>query len=497
MKKYEYYVKKGNPQGVVGSVYYSIARVKGLGGVRFNDIVAFESGGYGQVTSLSEKWVSVILLDNINIHAGEKCASTSDKLRVPATSTLLGMTIDPLGNPLRGSFGKGRYKKRLVDSKPPKISTRKLIKKQLKTGIKIIDLMLPLAYGQRQLVIGNRKTGKTPFLLQTAKSIVKEGGICVYGAIGKKMIDIALLEENFKKNGILDKSVIIASSASEAPGMVYLSAYTAMAVAEYFRDEGAQVLLILDEMTTHAKYYRELTLLSGRFPGRESYPGDIFFAHSRIMERAGNFKVNDGKDEKEASITCLPVASMVMGDISGYIQTNLMAMTDGHIYFDTNRYNKGVFPAINPFLSVTRVGRQTQGRLLKDSGNEITRFLVRVEELEQFAHFGAELSAATRKDIDTGHKLQELLQQNMEEYIVIEAFLIVVAILYSGIWKDVSVEKTKEEAEKIMDSYKNNDVFRLRVDDLIRNSSTFGGLVYEIEKDPGLYREYLGSTGDK
>lgn len=497
MKKFSYYEKQGNEKGEITSVYYSIVKAKGLNGVKYNDIVAFESGGYGQVVSIDHESVNIVLLSNTTIRAGEPCISTGGKLEVPVTTSLMGMTVNSLGVPLRGKYGRGRYEKRYIDEKAPQLFERELIREQFKTGIKILDLMLPLAYGQRQLVIGNRKTGKTPFLIQSAKSMIKAGGLCIYACIGRKLIDIALLEQSFEKNGILDKCIIVSSSASDAPGMVFLAPYTAMTIAEYFRDQGAQVLVILDDMTTHAKYYREISLLSGRFPGRDSYPGDIFYVHSRLMERAGNFKLNVDKEKRESSITLMPVANMVMGDFSGFIQTNLMAMTDGHIYFDTNRYNKGVFPAINPFLSVTRVGRQTQDRILKDSGTEVTRFLVRVEELEQFAHFGAEISSVTKKDIDAGQKLHELLQQDISEFIVIEAFLFIVAILFSGIWKDIGVDQTISEADKIMQSYKENDVFRDEVDQLISDATSFSNLVYEIEKNPGLYREYLGSTGQK
>jgi len=497
MKKYKDYEKQGNQIGVVSSVYHSIVKATGLSAVKYNDIVSFESGGYGQVVSIDKNLVNIVLLSNTTIRAGEACISTGGRLEVPVSISLLGMTINPFGTPLRGTYGRGRYEKRLVDVKAPKLDQRELIRDQFITGIKIIDLMLPLAFGQRQLIIGNRKTGKTPFLIQSAKSMVKAGGLCVYACIGRKLIDIALLEESFEKNGILDKCVIVSSSASDAPGLVYLSPYTAMTIAEFFRDQGANVLLILDDMTTHAKYYREISLLSGRFPGRDSYPGDIFYVHSRLMERAGNFKLTLDKEKKVTSITCLPVANMVMGDFSGFIQTNLMAMTDGHIYFDTDRYNKGMFPAINPFLSVTRVGRQTQKKILKDSATEVTRFLVRVAELEQFSHFGAEISSVTRKDIDTGQKLQVLLQQDIEEFIVAEAFLFIVAILFSGIWKDISITQTMSEASKIMQNYKENNVFSHQVDKLISKASSFSNLVYEIEKNPGLYRDYLGSMGQR
>ena len=234
------------------------------------------------------------------------------------------------------------------------------------TGMTLVDLMIPLGRGQRELVLGDRKTGKTQFLLQAALAQASVGTVCVYACIGKKKAEILRVKEFFAKEGILDKTVIVASSSQDSTGEIFTCPYTAMAVAEFFRDRGQDTLVLLDDMTTHAKFYREMSLLLRKFPGRDSYPGDIFHIHSKLLERSGNFVIKKDGNEMDVAITCLPAAETIQGDLTGYIQTNLMSMTDGHIYFDNELFFKGRRPAINPFISVTRVGYQTQTSLRKE-----------------------------------------------------------------------------------------------------------------------------------
>jgi F-type H+-transporting ATPase subunit alpha len=245
-----------------------------------------------------------------------------------------------------------------------------------------------------------------------------------------------------------------------------------MTIAEYFRDQGKDVLIILDDLTAHAKYYREITLLARRFPGRSSYPGDIFYTHSRLMERAGNFE--------KGSITCLPVAESVLGDLSGYIQTNLMAMTDGHIFLDVDLFNEGRRPAVNPFLSVTRVGLQAQSPLLRDLNRQLTAFLAKVERMRQFMHFGAEVSKSVQETLQLGAKINAFFSQQQNVTIPVNVGVYVLASLWSGIWKDSSVKEVHEKTEQIIDAYMKDTGFREKVDTIIMGSPSFKALVESV-----------------
>src|SRR5258708_6702594 len=292
----------------------------------------------------------------------------------------MGQTINPLGELLDPSLPFTEPQElRDIDAKPVGISGRQKITSPRVTGISLIDLLIPLGRGQRELIIGDRKTGKTSLLMTTIKKQVSEGVIAIYAAIAKKKSDIKRLQEFFVQEQIMDKVIIVATSSYDSPSLIYQTPYAAMAIAEYFRDQGIHSLLILDDLSTHAKFYRELSLLARRFPGRDSYPGDIFYVHSRLLERGGNFK---HKTAGEVSITVLPVVEIVEGDFTGYISTNVMGITDGHIYLDSNIYYQGMRPAVNIPLSVTRVGRQTVDKLTRDVNKNLTSFLANYEKLQ-------------------------------------------------------------------------------------------------------------------
>ncbi|MFC1621848.1 F0F1 ATP synthase subunit alpha [Patescibacteria group bacterium] len=344
--------------GYVQLVKPPVVQVQGLPGARPRELVLFESGGIGYVLGMTNEYVEVLLLGDPRIGIGSKVARTNKNLTVPVHTSFLGQSLNPLCE------GSGPFPSdpefRAVDVfTSPEIAKRSRITKPFLTGVTLVDLMIPLGRGQRELVVGDRKIGKTEFLLQTMLKQAKEDVICIYASIAKRKADIRNIEDFAKEEGIMDKLLMVISASTDPLGLIYITPYTAMALAEYFKDQGHDVLLILDDLTTHAKFYREISLVNNKFPGRGSYPGDIFYTHARLLERAGNFKTDKGPK----SITCLVVAETVEGDISGYIQTNLMAITDGHIFFDKDYFEEGRRPAINHFLSVTRVGRQTQSRL--------------------------------------------------------------------------------------------------------------------------------------
>src|SRR3972149_299882 len=330
MKDFNYFLDKLGEIGFVDRSVHSLVYVSGLPKVHPGEVVMFESQDLGQVLSLTPEEAEILVLTSSQIRVGSKVVRTGEHLQVEVGNGLLGRMIDPLGRPIDSARLVKSVESRSIDLTPPKLLERKLVEKSLDTGVSIVDLVIPLGKGQRELVIGDRKTGKTEFLFRTVVTQAFEGTVCIYAVIGQKQIDIKKLSEFFEEQKVMKNTVIIASSSSDPAGLIYLTPFTAMTVAEFFRDQGMDVLLILDDMTTHARNYREISLLAKRFPGRSSYPGDIFYLHAKLMERGGNFllfkdldistKTKISPDQvKEVSITLLPVAEMVMGDFSGYI----------------------------------------------------------------------------------------------------------------------------------------------------------------------------------
>lgn len=336
--------------------------------------------------------------------------------------------INPLGEPIEAKNDLSKIsERREIESEVLGITARARVKKPFLTGISLIDLVLPIGAGQKELIVGDRKTGKTSLLLTTMKNQSIVGTIIIYCLIGKKTSELKKINEYLSAEKIKDNLIIVAATAADPPGLIYLAPYSAMAIAEYFRDAGRDVLVIYDDLSNHARFYREISLMARRFPGRESYPGDIFYSHARLMEKAGNFR---HPEKGEVSITCLPVVETVEGDLTGFIATNVMGMTDGHIFFDSNIFQKGQRPAINLFLSVTRVGKQTKDSLRREIIRELTAFLARFEQTESFAHFGAELSSQIQQTLETGTAFYELFEQERGE-IFPEA---VQTILFALIW---------------------------------------------------------------
>lgn len=450
--------------GLVTGVFHSIATAEGLPGARLNEVVEFENGDKGQVFSLEPESVQILMLKTTGVVVGSKVVRTGASLDIGVSEKLLGTTISPLHTDLSGNT-------RPIDVHPMGIVGRKPVENFFETGVALVDVIVPLGKGQRELVIGDRKTGKTEFLMQTVISHAQNGGVCVYAIIGQKQIDILKRAEFFKSKKIYDKCVIVATNSQDSPGLIFLTPYTAMTVAEFFRDQGIDVLLVLDDMTSHARYYREVSLLARRFPAKESYPGDIFYTQARIIERAGNFD--------KGSITCLPVAESVAGDLSGYIQTNLMSMTDGHLYFDSDLYNKGQRPAVNPLLSVTRVGHQTQTPLMRDTAAVLSNFLVRFERMKQYRHFGAEAGEVVQEILVIGGKLDKFFNQPEFKIIPINVDLLIIA----GIWANI-VDQVDTEAT--YDKYIASVQYKKSVDDLIKNSSSFDHLVRLVKENPNL-----------
>lgn len=405
--------------GSVAKVRHGTVEVIGMSGGFLGESVTFDDGTHGMIMSILPETTEIMVLAKHTLKIGSLAARTGEPLGISVGDGLLTHVVNPMGYVIdERRHESADSELRPVDIPPQGISTRAKVNKFLTTGVCIVDMMVPIGEGQRELVIGNRKSGKSFFILSTVINQAKLGKICVLAMIGKRKSEIKRTEEILEKEGVIDKCIIVASTPDHSPGEIYLTPFTAMTIAEFFRDKGMDSLVVLDDMTNHAKHYRELSLIAGRFPGRESYPGDIFYVQSRIIERAGNFKLEDKK--KEVSITCLPVAESVEADLTGYIQTNLMGMTDGHIFFDSDLFFKGIRPAVNIFLSVTRVGHQTQPEDLQKLSQETLKLLKRVNDLERFLRFGPEVTDQVKDTLDKGAKIWEFFRQNTFKQISVE-----------------------------------------------------------------------------
>ncbi len=433
-------LKKTGEYGIVYQVSHPIVFIEGLPLVRAHEVIEFESGQKGEVFTIDHGNVEARVFSHEPIKVGTKVTRTDRLLSIPVGKELLGHAINPLGEPLDQNVKITPPKEfRELESNPIGISGRKKITVQLTTGISLVDLLLPLGRGQRELIIGDRKTGKTSFLMTTIKKQAYEGVVCIYVAIAKKKSDIKKLQEFFVQEKIMDKVIIVATSSYDSPTLIYQTPYAAMTIAEYFRDQGIHTLLILDDLSTHAKFYRELSLLARRFPGRDSYPGDIFFVHSSLLERAGNFK---HPTAGEVSITCLPVIEIIEGDFTGYISTNVMGITDGHIYLDSNIYYQGMRPAINIPLSVTRVGRQTLSQLSREINKNLTTFLSSYDKLQNLSHFGQELTDDVKNTLRLGQLIYNFFNQPYQMVVPKIVQMIILSMILQNIVTDKDVLKT-------------------------------------------------------
>lgn len=458
MKDYQFYLDSIGEYGVVKEVHHPIAMVSGLPLAKPHEIILFDNGDLGEVFLIEKETVEVLVFSNEPVKEGMQVVRTDEFLSVPVGEELLGKIIDPLGRPLADAANFVEPKeKREVEQEVHKLASRCRITEPLFTGVSMVDMMIPLGKGQRELVIGDRKTGKSSFLLSAMKTQAKIGTVVIYAGVARKKSDLKIVEEFLVKEGIRDKVIMVATSSHDSPSLIYVTPYAAMSIAEYFKDQQKDVLIVIDDFSSHAKFYREVSLLAKRFPGRESYPGDIFYAHARIVERAGKFYI-DPERTKTGSITCIPVVEIVEGDLAAYIPTNVMGMTDGHIFFDTNAYNEGKRPAINIPTSVTRVGKQTQTKLKKDITTKLNSFLASYIKMESYSHFGAELSDSVKTALARGANIYYLFDQHYGTTVPVTIQL----IMFGLIWSDYLNGKNKDEIhdirKKMIDAYENAEV---------------------------------------
>jgi F-type H+-transporting ATPase subunit alpha len=397
-----------NDTGIVLSVGDGIARLHGLDNVMAGELVEFENGAYGMTLNLEEDNVGVVVLGSVTgIREGEQVKRTGRLVEVPVGDGLLGRVVNPLGQPLDNNGPIEAEGYRPVESNAPGVIVRKSVNEPLETGIKAIDAMVPIGRGQRELIIGDRQTGKTAVALDAIINQKGKNVKCVYVAIGQKQSTIAQVVETLRRHGALEYTIIVAASASEPAPLLFLAPYAGCAMAEHYLYNGGHALVIYDDLTKQAAAYREMSLLLRRPPGREAYPGDVFYLHSRLLERAA--KLND--DNGGGSLTALPFIETQAGDISAYIPTNVISITDGQIFLESDLFYAGVRPAVNVGSSVSRVGSSAQTKAMKKVAGTLKLDLAEYRELQAFTQFGSDLDKATQDTLKRGARMTELLKQ--------------------------------------------------------------------------------------
>jgi len=433
--------------GTVVEVGDGIARVYGLRNAQAGELLEFQNGAIGQVFNLEEDAIGAVIFDNpLGIKEGDTVKSTGRLLEVAVGPNVLGRVVNPLGKPLDGGPAIASSETRKMDIVAPGIAERQPVHEPLQTGIKAVDSMIPIGRGQRELIIGDRKTGKTAVAIDTIINQKGKGVKCFYVAIGQKESTVASIVETLKKHGAMDYTTVIIASAADPAPLQYIAAYAGAAMAEYFMWKGEHTLCVYDDLSKQAAAYRQLSLLLRRPPGREAYPGDVFYLHSRLLERA----VKLGKEQGGGSMTALPIIETQDGDVSAYIPTNVISITDGQIYLEPELFFAGVRPAINVGISVSRVGGNAQTKMMKKIAGSLRLDLAAYRELEAFAQLGTELDPATQKQLDRGARLVELLKQPQYRPMSVEQQVMVIYAATKGYIDDIPLNRIAEFQEKFL-----------------------------------------------
>jgi len=459
MSEFQENLKKTKEIGRITAINNSIIKVSGLPNLNPNEMVITEGGQKGITYNLEDEYAEILMLDTKNLEAKKRVTRTNESFKIGVNSNLRGRMVDPLCRPLDGKgpiTGKKKYQG--LENPAPNITERDIVKRPMETGVSKVDLLIPLGHGQRELILGDTKIGKTSFLLQAISNQIKKGSTCIYVSIGQRASDLKSVENYFSKMGISDEVIIVRAGAGDPSPMIYLAPYSGMSIAEYFREKEEDVLIVFDDLTTHAKIYREISLLLERAPGRSSYPGDIFHVHASLLERAGNLQ----SENPGSSITALPVANTMENDISGYIQTNLMAITDGHLFFDSDKFRKGIKPAIDIFLSVSRVGNQTKKPLDRELAQIIKRKMSEYKRALEIAQFGVELPEETRKIINFGEKLETIFTQPADVILSREFQLLLLGLLITGYWEETTTSEVEQEIPILTERYQQGEFDQLQ-----------------------------------
>ena len=440
----------------VGSVLQvgdGIARVYGLQQVMAGELVEFEDGTEGIALNLEDDNVGIVLMgQGIGIQEGSTVRATGKIASVPVGDALIGRVVNPLGEAIDGKGDLPSNETRLIESPAPGIIQRKSVHEPMQTGITAIDAMIPIGRGQRELIIGDRQTGKTAICIDTILNQADQDVVCVYVAIGQKAASVAQITEVLRERGALDYTVVVAANASDPAALQYLAPYTGASIAEYFMYKGKATLVIYDDLTKQAQAYRQMSLLLRRPPGREAYPGDVFYCHSRLLERAAKLSDAMGK----GSMTALPIIETQAGDVSAYIPTNVISITDGQVFLSSDLFNSGLRPAINVGISVSRVGGAAQTKAIKKIAGTLKLELAQFDELAAFSQFASDLDAATQQQLSRGKRLRELLKQSQFSPLILAEQVAIVYAGVKGLIDDVPVEGVVQFSRELREYLKSN-----------------------------------------
>ena len=472
IKNYESKLES-NETGVVIIAGDGIARVSGLTKCMAGELVEFPNGEFGMAQNLEEDTVSVVVLgDDSGIKEGDVVRRTNRVVSVPVGSGLIGRVVNALGAPIDGKGIIENDGFRMIESPAPGIIDREPVNVPLQTGIKAIDSMIPIGRGQRELIIGDRQTGKTTLATDTILNQKGKDVICIYVAIGQKRSTVAQIVNNLTLGGAMDYTIVVSATASELAPMQYIAPYAGCAMGEYFMEQGKDVLVIYDDLSKHAVAYRAISLLIRRPPGREAYPGDVFYLHSRLLERAAHLSAEKGG----GSLTALPIIETQAGDVSAYIPTNVISITDGQIFLESELFNSGVMPAVNPGISVSRVGGNAQIKAMKKVSGSLKLLYSQYRELQSFAQFGSDLDADTKARLALGARIVEVLKQKNNEPVDVAQQVCIIYAVVNGYLSNIAVEDI-HEFEKQLFNYMDT-----QCPDALNAIRTTGALSAETEK---------------
>ena len=433
--------------GTVIAVTDGIMRIHGLGAAQYGEMLEFPGDTFGLALNLEQDSVGAVVLGEYrHITEGDTVKTTGRILEVPVGEALLGRVVDSLGNPIDGRGAIKAAESSPIEKVAPGVITRKSVSEPVQTGLKAIDSMVPIGRGQRELIIGDRQTGKTAVAIDTIINQVGSGIKCIYVAIGQKNSSIANVVRKLEETGAMEHTIVVAAAAAESAAMQYIAPYSGCAMGEYFRDKGEDALIIYDDLTKQAWAYRQVSLLLRRPPGREAYPGDVFYLHSRLLERAA--RINEAEVSRQTngkvtgrtgSLTALPIIETQAGDVSAFVPTNVISITDGQIFLETDLFNAGIRPAINAGLSVSRVGGAAQTGIIKKLGGGVRLALAQYRELAAFAQFASDLDEATRKQLERGQRVTELMKQKQYSPLTVGEMAVSLYAVNEGYLDDVEV----------------------------------------------------------
>jgi len=470
-------------EGTIVSVSDGIIRIHGLADVMYGEMIEFEGGVYGMALNLERDSVGAVVLgDYQSLAEGQTCRCTQRILEVPVGPELEGRVVDSLGNPIDGKGPINAKETDAVEKVAPGVIARQSVSQPVQTGLKAIDSMVPIGRGQRELIIGDRQVGKTAVAVDAIINQKGTGVKCIYVAVGQKQSSIASVVRKLEEHGAMEHTVIVAAGASDPASMQFIAPYAGCTMGEYYRDRGQDALIIYDDLTKQAWAYRQISLLLRRPPGREAYPGDVFYLHSRLLERAARVnaeyveKFTDGKVKGQTgSLTALPIIETQAGDVSAFVPTNVISITDGQIFLETNLFNSGIRPAMNAGLSVSRVGGAAQTSIVKKLGGGIRLALAQYRELAAFAQFASDLDEATRAQLEHGQRVTELMKQKQYSPLSVAEMGIVIYAANEGFLKEVELNKIADFEAALL-SYMNSEY-----SDLMNNINETGDWNDEIQ----------------